>query len=103
MADLVDRMIRNLDRDLHSRARAEALKRGITIGDLVNEALALKLAMPPHESYTKLTPENGIEVRIVHRDGSELLANKDGYVIKPPLAKREPPPKKGKKQPKAKP
>ncbi|MBA7590382.1 hypothetical protein ES708_32498 [subsurface metagenome] len=43
MADLVDRMIRNLDRDLHSRARAEALKRGITIGEYVNEALALKL------------------------------------------------------------
>ncbi|MBA7642082.1 hypothetical protein ES703_49768 [subsurface metagenome] len=96
MADLVDRMIRNLDRDLHSRARAEALKRGITIGDLVNEALALKLAMPPHESYTKLTPENGVEVRIVRRDGSVLLANKDGYVLKPP-------PKRGKKQPKAKP
>ena len=90
MAEKVDRMIRNLDLDLHNRARAEALKRGIPIGNLVNEALALKLALPLHESYTKLTPENGIEVRIVRKDGSELLANKDGWIVKPP-------PKKGKK------
>ena len=37
--------IRNVDRDLIKKARIDALKRGITLGAWVNEAIREKLAL----------------------------------------------------------
>ena len=82
---MADRMIRNLDPDIYNRAQGQAKARGYKrFGDYVNEALELKLSLPPHESHFQITPENGIEVRIVRKDGSELMFSKDGWATKPP-------------------
>lgn len=39
----ITRSLRGLERELYIRARADALKRGISIGDWMNEAMAEKL------------------------------------------------------------
>ncbi|MBA7580347.1 hypothetical protein ES708_22238 [subsurface metagenome] len=52
----ITKSIRGLDPDLYNRARAEALKRGITIGQYVNEALALKLKQDRGKKQPKAKP-----------------------------------------------
>ena len=43
----VSKHIRGIDQELWNQARADAFKRGITIGDWLNEAIAEKLKKQP--------------------------------------------------------
>jgi plasmid stability protein len=67
----MDRTIRNLDEDVYRQLKAQAALRGVTVGELMNEAIRAWLARPDtgarRRSLRELEPEP-------YPDGNERLS-----------------------------
>jgi plasmid stability protein len=74
----MDRTIRNLDEDAYRQLKARAALRGVTIGELMNEAIRSWLARPDdvarRSSLRDLEPEP-------YPDGNERLSEEIDAVV----------------------
>jgi len=74
----MDRTIRNLDEDAYRRLKAQAALRGVTVGELMNEAIRSWLARPDatarRRSLRDIRPEP-------FPDGNERLSEEIDAVV----------------------